>query len=271
MLTLLCFAVVVGALRAQAPPANAQPLSFEVASVRRNTSGSLIVNFALEGNRYIGTNVSVKDLLTTVYAPVPRALIVGGPGWINTDRFDIVGVADGMPGYPEVVQMIRSLLIERFQLAVHSEARQGDVYDLLLARSAAELGPMLQPPTADCAVTTADNQRCPRFVLAGKMRGTAITMAELAGMLEPWTEQRIVRDRTGLTGRYDVELTWTPDRLGPLPPNAPEAVVRAREAIDPNGPALSTALREQLGLRLEARKDTVDVLVVDRVERPTDN
>src|SRR5262245_12318584 len=92
MLTLLCVAVVVGPLTAQAPPPNAQSLSFEVASVRRNTSGSLIVNFAIEGNRYIGTNVSVKDLLTTVYAPVPRALIVGGPGWINTDRFDIVGV-----------------------------------------------------------------------------------------------------------------------------------------------------------------------------------
>jgi uncharacterized protein (TIGR03435 family) len=96
-------------------------------------------------------------------------------------------------------------------------------------------------------------------------------MVDLAGMLEPWTEQRIVRDRTGLTGRYDVELTWTPDRLAPLPPNAPEAVVRAREEIDPNGPALSTALQEQLGLKLEAKKDKVDVLVVDRLERPTEN
>jgi bla regulator protein blaR1 len=101
--------------------------------------------------------------------------------------------------------------------------------------------------------------------------GTGVTMADLARMLEPFTEQRTVRDCTGLTGRYDVQLTWTPDRLGPLHPNAPEEVVRAREAIDPNGPALSTALREQLGLRLEPKKDKVDVLVIARVERPTEN
>ena len=271
VLSLFFVAVVVSALHAQAPAASTQSLSFEVASVRRNTSGSLIVNFAMEGNRYIGTNVSVKDLLTTVYAPVPRALIVGGPGWINTDRFDIVGVAVGTLGYPELVQMIRSLLIERFQLAVHSEAREGDVYHLTVARSSAELGPMLRPPTPDCAVARVDNQKCPRFVLAGKIVGTGITITDLAGMLEPWTEQRIVRDRTGLTGRYDVVLTWTPDRLAPLPPNAPEAILRAREAIDPNGPALSTALQEQLGLKLEAKKDKVDVLVVDRLERPTEN
>jgi uncharacterized protein (TIGR03435 family) len=70
---------------------------------------------------------------------------------------------------------------------------------------------------------------------------------------------------------YDLELVWTPDRLGPLPPNAPDAVVRAREAIDPNGPALSTALQEQLGLKLEAKTDKVDVLVIDRLERPAEN
>jgi hypothetical protein len=77
VLALFFTATVILPLRAQAP---AKSQSFEVASVKRNTSGSLMVNFAIEGNRYIGTNVSVKDLLTTVYAPVPRALIVGGPG-----------------------------------------------------------------------------------------------------------------------------------------------------------------------------------------------
>ena len=105
------------------------------------------------------------------------------------------------------------------------------------------------------------NPLCPRSIYPGKLMGTGITMADLARMLEPFTEQRTVLDRTGLTDRYDVELTWTPDRLGPLPPHAPEEVVRAREAIDPNGPSLFTALQEQLGLRLEAKKDKVDVLI----------
>jgi bla regulator protein blaR1 len=96
-------------------------------------------------------------------------------------------------------------------------------------------------------------------------------MAELARMLDVFTDQRTVRDRTGLTGQYELELTWTPERLGPLPLNAPDEVVRAREAIDPNGPSLLTALQEQLGLKLEAKTDKVEMLVIDRLERPTEN
>jgi uncharacterized protein (TIGR03435 family) len=261
---------VVTPLRAQ-PATPDKPQSFEVASVRRNMSGSLIVNHTIEGNRYTGTNLSVKDLLTAVYAPLPRARIVGGPNWINTDRFDIIATAENVPTHLEAMQMVRSLLVERFQLVVHSEARLSDVYDLVVAKSAAELGPMLRPPAPDCAVAAPDWNKCLRAVYAGKLLGAGVTIDDLAYMLEPFTEQRTVRNRTGLTGRYDVQLTWTPDRLGPLPPNAPEAVIRAREAIDPNGPALSTALQEQLGLKLEARKDTVDVVVIDRLEHPAEN
>ena len=271
VLTLFLAAVTANPLRAQAPASTTKLPSFEVASVKRNATGSLIAYHAIEGNRYTGTNLSVKDLLVAVYAPLPRARIVGGPDWINTDRFNIVATAEGTPTQPDAMQMVRSLLLERFRLAVHSEVREGDVYDLIVARSAAELGPMLRPPTPDCAVANPDRRQCPGSIYPGKLMGTGVTMADLARMLEPFTEQRTVRDHTGLTGRYDVQLTWTPDRLGPLPPNAPEEVVRAREAIDPNGPALSTALREQLGLRLEPKKDKVDVLVIDRVERPTED
>jgi len=257
VLTLFVAVVVASPLHAQVPASKAQSPSFEVASVKRNASGSVIVNTTVEGNRYTGTNLSVKDLLAGIYAPLPRARIVGGPNWINTDRFDIVATAEGALRYPDVTEMIRSLLAQRFQLVVHSEVREGDVYDLKVARSTAELGPRLLPPKPECAVASPDRSRCP--------------MAELARMLDPFTEQRTVRDRTGLTDRYDVQLTWTPDRLGPLPPNAPEEVIRAREAIDPNGPALSTALQEQLGLKLEAKKDTVDIVVIDRLERPAEN
>lgn len=261
----------VDPFRAQVAASNAQSPRFEVASVKRNTGGSVIVNTTIEGNRYTGTNLSVKDLLAGIYAPLPRGRIVGGPNWINTDRFDIVATAEGALRYPDVMEMIRSLLVERFQLVVHSEVREGDVYDLTVARSTAELGPSLRSPKPECAVAGADRNQCPSAVYPGRITGAGITMAELARMLDLFTEQRTVRDRTGLTDRYDVQLTWTPDRLGPLPPNAPEAVIRAREAIDPNGPALSTALQEQLGLRLEAKKDSVDVVVIDRLERPAEN
>ena len=271
VLTLFVAVVVASPLHAQVPASKAQSPSFEVASVKRNASGSVIVNTTVEGNRYTGTNLSVKDLLAGIYAPLPRARIVGGPNWINTDRFDIVATAEGALRYPDVTEMIRSLLAQRFQLVVHSEVREGDVYDLKVARSTAELGPRLLPPKPECAVASPDRSRCPSAVYAGRITGTGMTMAELARMRDPFTEQRTVRDRTGLTDRYDVQLTWTPDRLGPLPPNAPEEVIRAREAIDPNGPALSTALQEQVGLKLEAKKDTVDIVVIDRLERPAEN
>ena len=271
ILALLVAVTAMNPLRAQAPASTTGLPSFEVASVKRNTSGSLIVNTTIEGNRYVATNLSVKDLLATAYAPLPRSRMVGGPSWINTDRFDIVATMEGAPTPPEIFEMVRSLLVERFRLAAHSETRDGDVYDLIVASSAGELGPKLRPPTPDCAVENADRLRCPGAIWPGKLTGVGITMADLARMLDVFTEQRTVRDRTGLTGRYDLELVWTPDRLGPLPPNAPDAVVRAREAIDPNGPALSTALQEQLGLKLEAKKDKVDVLVIDQVERPTEN
>ena len=271
VLSLFFVAVVVSALHAQAPAAGSQSPSFEVASVRRNTSGSLIANTTVEGNRYVATNLSVKDLLVTAYRPLPRNRMVGGPSWINTDRFDIVATMEGTPTPPEIFAMVRSLLVDRFQLAAHSEMREGDVYDLLVARSASELGPKLRPSAPDCAIENADRLRCPSAIWPGKLTGTGITMADLARMLDVFTEERMVRDRTGLTGRYDLELIWTPDRLGPLPPNAPDEVVRAREAIDPNGPALSTALQEQLGLKLEANKAMVDMLIIDRVEPPTEN
>jgi uncharacterized protein (TIGR03435 family) len=82
-------------------------------------------------------------------------------------------------------------------------------------------------------------------------------MADLAGMREPFTEQRTVRDRTGLTGRYHVQLTWTPDRLGPVPPNAPEEVMRAREAIDPNGAAFGLRYGNSWGSGSNRRKTTL--------------
>ena len=114
MLALFFALVVVHPLRAQAPAANGKSPSFEVASVKRNTSGSLIANTTIEGNRYVATNLSVKDLLATAFAPLPRSRMVGGPSWINTDRFDIVAIVEGTPTPPEIFEMVRSLLWSDF-------------------------------------------------------------------------------------------------------------------------------------------------------------
>src|SRR5579862_782396 len=87
--------------------------TFEVASVRRNTSGSIIVNQSIAAGRYTGTNLSVADLLATIYSPLPRSRVTGGPPWMRTDRFDIAAKAEGTPSAAEIVRMLRSLLQER--------------------------------------------------------------------------------------------------------------------------------------------------------------
>jgi bla regulator protein blaR1 len=95
-------------------------------------------------------------------------------------------------------------------------------------------------------------------------------MATLARMLVSWVDDhREVRDQTGLTGTFEVALEWTPDRVSPVPLDAPVEVGRAVAVIDPNGPSLFTAVQEQLGLKLQPKKDQADVLVIDHVEQPT--
>jgi uncharacterized protein (TIGR03435 family) len=276
-------ALAVIGIRGQAPPTDTKTGTFDVASVKRNTSGSIIVNQWVSPGRYTGTNLSVADLLATIYSPLPRSRVSGGPGWMSTDRFDIVATTEGNRAPPDIVGMLHSLLIERFKLAAHTEEREGDVYNLILAKSDGRLGPMLRPSTVDCAAqrtnaavassAAAQNQKpaCPVNNFPGRFIGTSVPLATLARTLVTWVNGRDVRDRTGLTGLYDVDLTWTPERLGPLPLNAPADLVRAREAIDPNGPSLFTAVQEQLGLKLESTKDKVEVLVIDHVEPPSED
>ena len=279
---LLASLSLVAIIRAQTSADGRLP-TFEVASVKRNTSGSIIVNQSIAAGRYTGTNLSVADLLLTIYSPLPRSRVTGGPTWMRTDRFDIVAKAEGAPSAPEIVRMLHSLLQERFKFSAHTEEQEGDVYNLILARSDGRLGPMLRQSPVDCAAqrrsatrasdagTPGQAQKCPANNYPGRIILTSFTMAQLAGTLGLWVDGREVRDRTGLTGAFDVDLTWTPDRLGPLPLNAPPELVRAREAIDPNGPSLFTAVQEQLGLKLEPKKDKVDVLVIDRIEHPTED
>jgi uncharacterized protein (TIGR03435 family) len=203
--------------------------------------------------RYTGTNMSIIDMLASICFPLPRSHIVGGPNWIRTERFNIVAKADGTPSRDQIFAMLRSLLEDRFQLVVHTEQRQGEIYDLILARSDGQLGPNLRRSTPDCTprgtAPTADGAPqpppCPAANYPGHITGKA--MAMLTPMLATWLDQREVRDRTGLSGRFDVDLIFTPDRPSRLPPNAPDDLTRAVQAIDPNGPSLLTALREQLG------------------------
>ena len=267
---------------AQAPDPNAA-LTYEAASVKPNKSGvqgSSIRRFP--GGRLQATNMPLRALITFAYQ-VQGFQLVDDPTWIRNENFDIVAKMEGdpppvMPGTgpdPHMVAM-RTLLAERFKLAVRRETREMDIYALVLARPDGKLGPALKPTTQDCAAMIAAARGgpppgpppgpnspvvCGMRGLPGRLVAGAMPMSLLASNLSGQV-QRIVVDRTGLSGAWDFEITFTPER----PLNPPPGV--EFPAADPNAPSLFTAMQEQLGLKLQSTKGPVEVLVVERVEQP---
>jgi uncharacterized protein (TIGR03435 family) len=177
--------------------------------------------------------------------------LVDAPDWIDTARFDI----EAKPGReystredalaPELLAMLRDLFADRFRLVAHREMRDTPVYALVKARTDGILGPQMRRSTVDCEAA-----RCRISTNAGRIVGTGTTIAELMRRLSP-TLGRPVVDRTGLSGPFDLELQWSPDQA------------------DSAGPSIFTAIQEQLGLKLESQRAPIEVMVIDRLERPT--
>ena len=230
-------------------PSRPAGASFEVASVKTNTSNSAGASWAGRGSQLMIQNFRLRDIIEGAYGLRPYQL-AGGPAWIDTARFDIVGRAP--EGVPRDIAMLRTLLTDRFRLQTHTETRQIPVYRLVLARDDRRLGPQLRPSKIDCTVT-----RCTASVLLGKIQTNGYSMTQVAQVLTGNVD-RMVIDRTGLSGVYDLELAWTPD--------GPAADVVTRDA-----PGLFTALVEQLALKLEPAVGPVDVLVINSIERPTED
>jgi len=234
--------------------------------------------------------VTLRMLIRNAYQ-LQDFQISGGPSWIGSDHFDVVAKMDNGdvrdplsaerqdPTRPTRLQlMIRALLTERFQLAVHTETKELPVYALVLARNDGRLGPELRRSDTDCAAlvgsargregvpppsqASGGNLQCGIRVGPGTLSVGGASLSQLANSLSMFTG-RVVLDRTGLTGTFDANLTWTPDQMPQRPPGAPEL------PIDPNGPSLFTAVREQLGLKLDSQKGPVEILVIDRAEHPT--
>jgi uncharacterized protein (TIGR03435 family) len=248
---------------AQAPDAATDSPRFEVASVKPHRSADDVM-FALQfhdGGRFTATG-TLRMLIRTAYR-LQESQLVGGPAWIDADLFDVVAKAEGAPTPAVMLLMLRQLLADRFALRVRDENRNMPVYALGVARSGGTRGAGLGPAGVDCGRPPCNVQFAP-----GTLTASGVTMAELATNLSMWVD-RIVTDQTGLGGRFDVNLRWTPDRLPQIPTPAWTSDRPAIDAADPNGPSIFTALREQLGLELDARRGTANVLVVDRAEKPT--
>jgi uncharacterized protein (TIGR03435 family) len=206
--------------------------------------------------------------------------VVGGPSWISTDGYDIEAKPEGSTDQKRMWLMLQTLLADRFKLSMHRETRDLPVYDLQAVKS----GPKLPGPQGGaCAevLTTLPEAGQPRpappcgpgLVKAGTgltMLGISVSMPAFAKQLSMMVGREVV-DKTGFTGRFSLHLEFAiDDALAGLPnPVGPDA---SGQPADPAArPTIRTALQEQLGLKLEASKGPVDVLVIDHVERPTEN
>ena len=233
-------------------------------------------------------DMTLRQLLTYAYE-LQTYEIFGGPDWATNDRFDITATmqlpptgSDTRDGPARNRHLLRALLAERFNLVVHEERREMPVYSLTMARRDRQLGARLRafegecgepgkigsPPDATFGMPTLDPSKGPQWCMAftrvGRISAQGTTLSDLGMTLArlPAVSRRVL-DRTGLSGRFDFDLEWAPlvTPSGPAAPGVPPDA----------GPTIFTALQEQLGLRLEPANETIPVLVIDSVNKPSPN
>jgi uncharacterized protein (TIGR03435 family) len=258
----------------------AQTPTFEVATIKRNMSGSTSAsNRALPGGRVTITNNTLRNIIRNFHRIQPYQLI-GGPDWLSTERWDIVAKAEGDPPPERMIEMVKTLVADRFKLTTHTETRELPIYALVLAKGDKSLGPQLHRSTTDCAAIFAEARArggapprgpdggplCGINMDTGRMATSAVTIADLARNLSMVAGRSVV-DKTGLPGNFDLELTWAPEvPAGNAAVGTPDAAPLAGDA-----PSLFTAIQEQLGLKLDPQRGPVEVLVIDSVEKPVED
>jgi bla regulator protein blaR1 len=247
---------------AQTAGNSAEPV-FDVATIRPSMpgAGGATYSFTADGGIKVA-NGTLKGMMEMAY-DVRDFQIVGGPGWTDSESFDVVAknttveadsaTGNSGSGIQQARLRLRALLGERFRLLIRQESKDLPEYVLTVARN----GPKIKA-NQSTGPNAGINAAC------GQMTATHATMANLAYKLSRALD-RPVLDQTALTGNYDFVLSWTPE-TGPCATSD-----SAPAANSPAGPSLFTAIQEQLGLKLESAKGPVDVLVIDRAERPSAN
>ena len=254
----------------------AQRPAFDAATVKRRTDPGGGFLGGRPGGRFVAEGASLQELIEFAFH-LQRYQIAGGPGWLGTERWDVN--ATGAPATPnDVLAALQQLLADRFSLVVRRETRELQVFALVLARSDGRLGPQLKQSPIDCAALQAEAMRTGvvpaeargRCLAQGRVGSIQIGGSPLSEFVQLLSERldRVVIDRTGLTGPWDLTLTYTPESSqiarGALAPGD-------RPSINPDGPSIFTAVQEQLGLKIEGTRAPVDVLVIERAEFARDN
>lgn len=244
------FSVIAPALiltAAALHPLFAQSPSFEVASIRRNNSVSGTSTERATRGRFIATNATIAELIQFAFG-IRDFQVSGGPGWIRDERYDVVATTGTEIDLTDKLlePYLRSLLADRARFRYHSESKEMQLYSLTVSKS----GPKIRAHTGEEEPSTHEVSHGP-----GKTGMTAInsTMADLARILNRELNRTVV-DNTGLKGGYDLTLEWAPN-----------------PSSDSADASLFTALQEQLGLKLESTKGPVEIIVIDSIERPSEN
>jgi uncharacterized protein (TIGR03435 family) len=248
--------------------------SYDVASIKPGKSdmGTMLL-FRLDG--FTAKGMNLKSLIKEAYG-IENDQILGAPNWLNTESYDIEAKVDGADATAlgklsdeQRKLMFQSFLRERFQLKTHWEKKELPILALVVAKNGPKLHEAKPGDTYPDGIKGPDGkpEGHAGMMMWGndRLTGQGISIAQ---MVQPLTQQldRTVVDQTGLTGKYDVELRWTPDNTS-TPSTGPDRGI----AADSPTPSIFTAMQEQLGLKLESHKAPVEVLVIDQVAAPSAN
>ena len=254
----------LAALLAQSSAQVPQDLRFEVASLKAATNappnGFFGIRPAPGGQRYEASSCPIRMMIQVAYRVKPEQ-IVGGPGWLDTDRFDMEAKADKPSSADELHRMLINLLVDRLQLKFHHEKKEMALYALVPGKGEPKL-------TRHQAANAGDpwiDQSQEKF-LHIKLKATSVPMDYVAYRLSLLMDRPVV-DMTNIHGDYDFELSFTRE----LPSNFPEGGKINGEDPDTSGPTIFEAVKQQLNLEMKAQKGPVDVIVIDHVEKPVGN
>lgn len=242
--------------------------AFEVATIKpsppEELNGARYIRMQ-SGRTFQAKNYTVAGLIAAAYDLTPRA-ISGGAAWVDSDRYEIIAVTPGdlRPTYDEQMAMLRQLLTERFHLGFHRQTRDFAIFEVTVGKDGPKLKMSTLEPDDPSNVTSTVFPAASGGIDHILMPGRNASMAQFASVLQRAILDRPVVDRTGLSGRYDFDLEWTPDDTqfgGQLPQGAP----------DQPRAGLLEAVQQQLGLKITATRGPIETLVIDRVDRPTEN
>lgn len=257
------------ALAQPQPPAHRPAFdAFEVATVKPTPPddyrGGRLFRMP-SAHQFIAKNYPLRLLIGVAFNLTPRA-ISGGPEWIDSDHYDIVAATPGevRPTIDEQMSMLQKLLVDRFNLTFHREKKEFSIYAITVANNGPKLKESTAPPDEPPALISTVYPASSGGIDYISMPARNATMVQFASVLQRAILDRPVVDQTGLSGKYDFQLEWTPDETqfgGTLPQGAP----------DTGKPGIFAAFQQQLGLKLEATRGPIDTMAIDRVTRPTAN